>query len=438
MAHKAHGLLHPPGLWQRYWSWAKIPAADRQRVVVLGTGWGAFRFIKSVDCFAYEVIVVSPRNHFLFTPLLASTTVGTLEFRSVVEPIRKTKQHQMEYYQAECTDINPAEKTVRLKGVLGSEPFEMKYDKLIVAVGARNNTFGIPGVLEHSFFLKELHHARAIRKRILDCFEQAAMPNISHAERERLLSFVVVGGGPTGIEFAAELDDFFWEDLIVAFPNIPVNAVRITLLEASKKVLSTFDASLSEYTMKTFRKRGIDLRTGSLVKEVREHEVVLSDGTLVPFGLLVWSAGIAPQEFIKDLKSIPKDKHGRIVVDEFLKVKDAPDVYALGDCSSIESKALPATAQVAQQQAAYLAKAFNNMAKNVTIPPFVYHYMGMLAYVGHYNSVFDAPRIKFSGFFAWVSWRSVYFTRLGSIKSKIQVPFEWFRTFAFGRDITSF
>lgn len=435
----AHGLLPPPGAWQRFLSRVlrKAPARNKPKVVVLGTGWGAFRFIKSVDCNAYQVIVVSPRNHFLFTPLLASTTVGTLEFRSVVEPIRKTRQ-EMEYYQAECTDINPTDRTIKVKGVLGGEPFDMKYDKLIVAVGAQNNTFNIPGVKEHSFFLKELHHARAIRKRILNCFEQAAMPNISHAERERLLSFVVVGGGPTGIEFAAELDDLFWEDLTKAFPNIPVNSVRITLLEASKKVLSSFDASLSEYTMKTFRKRGIDLRTGSLVKEVREHEVVLSDGTLVPFGLLVWSAGIAPQEFIQSLKSMPKDKHGRIVVDEYLKVKDNEDIYAVGDCSSIESKALPATAQVAQQQAAYLAKAFNKMANKITVPPFVYHYMGMLAYVGHYNSVFDAPKVKFSGFFAWVSWRSVYLTRLGSLKSKIQVPFEWFRTFVFGRDITSF
>eukprot|EP00026_Physarum_polycephalum_P007723 Phypoly_transcript_07788.p1 GENE.Phypoly_transcript_07788~~Phypoly_transcript_07788.p1 ORF type:complete len:439 (+),score=51.05 Phypoly_transcript_07788:166-1482(+) len=434
------GLLPPPSHFQKFlsrFSW-KPPTGPRQKIIVLGTGWGAFRFIKSVDCNQYKVIVVSPRNHFLFTPLLASTTVGTLEFRSVVEPIRKTRQHRMEYYQAECTDINPVEKKVTLKGVLGGEPFEMKYDKLVVAVGARNNTFNIPGVVEHAFFLKELHHARAIRKRILNCFEQAAMPNISHAERERLLSFVVVGGGPTGIEFAAELDDFFWEDLNKAFPNIPVNSVRITLLEASNTVLSSFDASLSEYTIRTFRKRGIDLRTGSLVKEVKEHEVVLSDGTLVPFGLLVWSTGVAPQAFIKELKSIPKESHGRIVVDEYLQVKGVPDVYAIGDCAAGEAKALPATAQVAQQQAAYLAKAVNQMARKEPVAPFAYHYMGMLAYVGHYNSVFDAPKVKFHGFFAWVSWRSVYLTRLGSLKSKIQVPFEWFRTFVFGRDITSF
>lgn len=404
--------------------------------MILGTGWGAYRLVKSIDTRAYQTIIVSPRNHFLFTPLLASTTVGTLEFRSIVEPIRKAR-HDVDYYQAECTDIDTSNKVIQVS-TTHQQSFQLPYDKLVIAVGAKNSTFNIPGVAEHAYFLKELHHARAIRNRIIECFEEASLPSTPDSTRKQLLNFVVVGGGPTGIEFAAELNDFFWEDLSKSFPKLPVNEVRITVLEASKTILSAFDSRLAEYTIKSFRKQGIDLRTNSLVKEVRDGEVVLQDGTVIRFGLLVWSTGIAPRTFVHNVKNLPQDHVGRIIVGDDLKVKGLNEVYALGDCSTIEGHPLQATAQVAQQQGKYLAASLNDLSQGESPGPFVFHFMGMMAYIGHYKSLFDTPTIKSSGFAAWVSWRSVYLTRLGSVKSKFQVPFDWFRSFVFGRDITAF
>jgi len=309
---------------------------------------------------------------------------------------------------------------------------------LVIAVGAKNNTFNIPGVTEHALFLKELTDARKIRNRIIECFEEASLPDTTDARRKQLLNFVVVGGGPTGVEFAAELNDFFWEDVSSTFPNIPVNDVRITLLEASTKILSSFDARLSEYTMKTFRKQGIDLRTNSLVKEVRDGEIVLQDGSTTKFGFLVWSTGIAPRSFVHQLEQVPRDRIGRIIVENDLKVQGLNDVYALGDCCTLEGHSLPATAQVAQQQGKYLAESLNKLVTGEAPRPFEFHSLGMMAYIGRYKSLLNTPSIKASGFAAWVSWRSVYLTRLGSVKSKLQVPFDWFRTFVFGRDITAF
>eukprot|EP01111_Echinosteliopsis_oligospora_P015621 TRINITY_DN6232_c0_g2_i1.p1 TRINITY_DN6232_c0_g2~~TRINITY_DN6232_c0_g2_i1.p1 ORF type:complete len:467 (+),score=106.10 TRINITY_DN6232_c0_g2_i1:69-1403(+) len=427
----------PVPLWHRIISLFSKENKKKKTLIVLGTGWGAFRLLKSVDTKEYRVLVVSPRNHFLFTPLLAITTVGTLEFRSISESIRSTRRN-VEYYQAECRDIIPETKTIKVKGVLHEKPFEMKYDKLLIAVGAQNNTFNIPGVLDHAYFLKELPDARRIRRRILECFEEAALPDTTDSERRRLLNFVIVGGGPTGIEFAGELNDFFWEDLTKAFPNIPAHEVRITVLEASNKILSAFDGRLVDYTMRSFRKRGIDLRTGSLVKEVKQGEVLLQDGTRILCGLIVWSTGVAPRPFIKELTNLPKDEFGRIMVNDHLKVKDTEDVYAVGDCSAVEGHRYPATAQVAQQQAAYLAKSLNSEVKGKDVQPFVFHNLGMMAYIGGYSSILDTPAIKGSGLVAWMSWRSAYLTRLGSIKSKIQVPFEWARTFLFGRDVSTF
>eukprot|EP01112_Ceratiomyxa_fruticulosa_P023714 TRINITY_DN9197_c0_g1_i1.p1 TRINITY_DN9197_c0_g1~~TRINITY_DN9197_c0_g1_i1.p1 ORF type:complete len:483 (+),score=85.11 TRINITY_DN9197_c0_g1_i1:207-1655(+) len=429
------------------------PPEKRPKIIILGTGWAGYRLAKSIDTDYYDVVVVSTRNFFLFTPLLASTTVGTLEFRSIIEPIRTSKL-KVEYVQAECTNINPESKTISCKSALHQNPFSMSYDGLVVAVGAEPNTFGIPGVKEHAYFLKELNHARLIRQRIIQLFELASVPDITPIERRQLLNILVVGAGATGIEFCAELNDFFLQDVTKLFPKIPVNEVKITLLEAGNTILTQFDEKLAKQTMKWFRRTGIDVKTGSLVKEVKQNEVILSDGTVLPCGIVVWTAGIAARPFIKEKVPLPKDKNGRIIVDHYLRVQGQNGIWALGDCATVEDMHLPATAQVAQQQGIYLANQLNFVAmskaahsenqqensivEQSTTPEFAFHNLGMLAYIGKYKSIFDTEFVKFSGFTAWLGWRSAYFTRLGTIKGKLQVPIDWTKTFIFGRDVTNF
>ncbi len=407
----------------------------KKKLVILGTGFGAFSLVKKVDTDLFDVTVISPRNHFLFTPLLPSTTVGTIEFRSIIEPIR-TARPAVRYFQASCEGILADQKKITCAGALEGNRFEVSYDLLVIAVGATANTYGIPGVAEHAFFLRELSDSREIRQRIIECFEQAAQPDIPDAERRRLLTFVVVGGGPNGVEFAAELHDFLVEDIRRTYRWLSEN-VRIILLEAGDHILTSFDVALSDYTTKHFKRQNIDVRTGSLVTRVEKNTVFLKDGTDIPCGLVVWSTGIGATKFIQALP-FPKDKTSRLIVDDFLAVTSAQDMYALGDCVVVSEKNLPATAQVAQQEGRYLARALKRRAKEQKVLPFEYRNLGMLAYVGEHRALADLSAVKGRGFLSFLFWRSAYLTRLVSMKNKLLVLFDWFKALVFGRDVSRF
>ena len=407
----------------------------KPNLVILGTGFAGFSLLKEIHVDYYDIVVVSPRNHFLFTPLLPSTTVGTIEFRSIIEPVRAA-QENFRYYQAFCKGIDLQRQVLACQNALDRQTFQLPYDILVIAVGSVGSTYGIPGVDDYALFLKELADARAIRQRIMENFERASTPGVSAEERKRLLHIVVVGGGPTGVEFAAEMHDFLNEDLRKWFPHL-ADDVRITLLEATSQLLSTFDAALREYTAKLFRRQHIQVRTGAIVKEVAATEVILGDGSRVPYGLLVWSTGIGPSAFVQSLP-FPQTQHSRIIVDNFLRVKGFTNIYAVGDCATTEDINLPATSQVAQQEGKYLARALNRVAEGKSITPFRYRHLGMLAYVGSNRALADLAKVKGRGFSAWLFWRSTYLTKLLSWKNKILVVFDWLKTLLFGRDISRF
>ena len=411
------------------------PSTDKPKLILLGTGFGAFSIIKRIDTSLFDVAVVSPRNHFLFTPLLPSTTVGTIEFRSIIEPVRAARP-DVRYYHASCLGVNEKKREIRCQGVLGSRRFSLPYDYLVMAVGAVSSTYNVPGVREHALFLKDLADARRIRQRIIECLEQASQPNIASEERRRLLHFVVVGGGPTGVEFLAEMHDFVIDDLQKTFPSV-VNDVRLTLLEAAEEILGTFDAVLRTYTLRLFKRQRIEVRTKSPVVKVERSRIILRDKTKIPCGLVVWSTGIGPTPLTASL-TLKKDEASRIIVDEYLRIDETSRLFALGDCSSVMGREFPATAQVAQQQGKYLSSALKRYVRAETVEPFRYRSYGMLAYIGTGKALADLDRFKGRGFAAWIFWRSVYLTRLVSLKNKILVIFDWIKTFLFGRDISRF
>ena len=406
----------------------------RPRLVVLGTGFGALNLVKHCGT-DYAITVVSPRNHFLFTPLLPSTTVGTLEFRSIIEPIRRARK-DLDFYHAIATALDTRTNTVHCEGSTDAHTFAVGYDVLIIAVGAVSNTFNVPGVAEHALFLKELNDARLLRQRIVTNFERASLPGVTTTERQDLLQFVVCGGGPTGVEFAAELHDFLIEDLNESYPELVAEA-RICLVEAGKEILNTFDRRLREYAAKLFRRKRIRVLTESPVIRVSDKAVHLEDGSELYYGLLVWSTGIGPTRFAQRV-DLPKDSKSRLIVDDWFRVKGYENVYALGDCSVVESGELPATSQVAQQQGKYLAGALTRRAHNKAVERFQYHHLGMLAYVGGNRALADLKNFKGRGWSTWLFWRSAYLTRIVSLKSKVLVLFDWLKTLVFGRDISQF
>jgi NADH:ubiquinone reductase (non-electrogenic) len=327
---------------------------QRPKLVILGTGWGSISLLKEIGD-DYDISVVSPRNYFLFTPLLPSVTVGTLEPRSVVEPIRKYcrrkgKLGQVKFYEAECTSVDIKNQKIKCVDVsqikAGEGSFELPYDTLVVAVGAVSNTFNTPGVLENANFLKSIEDVQAIRTRVMDCFESANYPGLTDEDKRRLLSFVIVGGGPTGVEFAAELHDFLREDLVKYFPEL-LPYTKISLIQSGDHILNTYDKKISEIAEKQFKRESIDIQINSRVKEVTPTDVVVQDAKTkeirkLPFGVCVWSTGITQAPLARNIADqIPNQMHEKaLVTDQFLKVLGTENVYAVGDCATVEQKKL--------------------------------------------------------------------------------------------------
>ncbi|XP_023532684.1 external alternative NAD(P)H-ubiquinone oxidoreductase B3, mitochondrial-like [Cucurbita pepo subsp. pepo] len=323
----------------------------KKKVVVLGTGWAGTSFLKNLKSSSYDVHVISPHNYFAFTPLLPSVTCGTVEARSIVEPIRsitKKKGLSIEFREAECYKIDAENKKVFCRSTQdtnlgGKEEFSVDYDYLIVAMGAKSNTFNTPGVEENAHFLKGVEDAQRIRQSVIDCFERASLPNLSEEEKKRTLHFVIVGGGPTGVEFAAELHDFAAEDLAELYPSLK-EYVKITLLEAGDHILNMFDKRITAFAEDKFQRDGINLKTGSMVvkvtdKEISTKERATGEFVSVPYGMVVWSTGIGPRPQVVDfMKQIGQTNRRALATDEWLRVEGCDGVYAFGDCATINQR----------------------------------------------------------------------------------------------------
>lgn len=470
------------------------PDPSKKTLVVLGTGWGSVSLLKKLDTENYNVIVISPRNYFLFTPLLPSCTTGLVEHRSIMEPIRnilRQKKGGVRFYEAEATKIDYEKRVVyisddsEIKGEISHT--EVPFDMLVVGVGAENATFGIKGVKENSCFLKEVGDAQKIRKRIMDCVETAMFKDQTEEEVKRLLHMVVVGGGPTGVEFAGEIQDFFNEDLKKWIPEIKDN-FHVTLVEALPNVLPMFSKQLIDYTESTFKEESITIRAKTMVKNVTDKfiqaEVTKPDGSkeleTIPYGLLVWATGNAVRNVVRDLMNqIPAQKNSRrgLAVNEYLVVNGAENVWAVGDCAITN---YAPTAQVASQEGAFLARMFNTMAKTETIEkelqrlseiqsqaknddernsvfdeirerqkqlrrvkqigPFQYSHQGSLAYIGKERAVADiswlSGNIASGGTMTYLFWRSAYLSMCFSTRNRVLVTVDWIKAKLFGRDVS--
>ncbi len=345
---------------------------EKERLVIVGGGWGAVGVIQHLDPKKYNVTLVSPSNFYLFSPLLPSAIVGTVEPRTLVEPIRRIlRRVHGHYIQGRAVDVvlpssihedANGQKLLEVEVIDAPEESSdpqakpkgrsvyVPYDKLIIACGSVTNDHGVPG-LEHCFQLKTIKDARAIRGRILDNLEIAALPTTSEAERERLLSFVICGGGPTGVEAASEIYDMVSEDVLKEYPKLLRAKTKVRVIQSREHVLNTYSEKISEYAERKFLHDGLDVIVNSRVKEVerdRVHYTVRNPATNevteveVPSGLTLWTTGVAMNPFVKRLVSVlPNQFHLKgLQVDSHLRVKGAPEgsMYAVGDASTIDNR----------------------------------------------------------------------------------------------------
>ncbi|KAJ5179873.1 hypothetical protein N7492_003083 [Penicillium capsulatum] len=324
---------------------------DKPRLVILGTGWGSIALLKNLNPGDYHVTVVSPTNYFLFTPMLPSATVGTLGLRSLVEPVRRIIDRVNGHFlKASATDVEFSEKLVEVSQVDengNKKYFYLPYDKLVVGVGCVTNPHGVKG-LQNCNFLKTIDDARQIKNKVLENMEMACLPTTTDEERKRLLSFVVCGGGPTGVEFAAELFDLLNEDLLYSFPRIIRNEISVHIIQSRTHILNTYDEALSKYAEGRFARDGVEVLTNARVKEVQKDRVLFSqveDGKTVvkeiPTAFCLWSTGVSRAEISETLSKKLEGQNNKhaLETDSHLRVIGAPlgDVYAIGDCSTVQN-----------------------------------------------------------------------------------------------------
>lgn len=436
----------------------------------MGSGWAGYGLGRALKPSKASRTLISPRSHFVFTPLLASTAVGTLEFRTAIEPVRRLGLDR--FHQAWASDIDFKRKTILLEANLNPDAgsrsdvplekgpeFEVEYDKLVLAVGCYSQTFNTKGVAEHACFLRDVGDARLIRLKVLQAFEKAALPTTSDEDRRKLLHFAIVGGGPTGIEFAGELHDLVHDDISKVYMGLG-KFVSITIYDVAPKVLPMFDQNLAEYATNLFRRQGIEVRTEHHLQAIRRDGDILllkikEEVEEVGAGVVVWSTGLMQNPLISHLTGkqtegvgqISKDeKTGSIITDDHLRVQVQspsgtteylPDVFAIGDCAKIEGTSYPATAQVASQQAAYLAKRFNK-GDMESSSGFSFRNWGAMAYLGSWRAIHQSKADALKGRAAWLLWRTAYLTKSMSLKNKLMIPVYWFVTWVFGRDISRF
>lgn len=451
-----------------------------EKVVILGGGWAGLNALRKCAGPNKEIVMVSPRPHFLYTPLLAGSSVGTVTLRSACEPLRNlvnvaaAKSEDATFVRAHAREVDTKNKTVRVTcGESGSE-LHLAYDKLVVAVGSMPNTFGIPGVTEHALFLKEAEDSSRLHARLLSNLEKAAAlmhyGADQHAnEIDRLLHVVIVGGGPTGVELTAEIADFVDNDARVRYGDAVAQRVKIDLVEALPRVLGPFDAQLAQVATDHLERRGVHVCTGTLVTAATAETVTLAPSTPrtatpqekaaarkqareEPVGVMVWAAGIGSRPLVKKLATAlgQSDLRG-LKVDSCLRVEGADGVYAIGDAALA---GYAPTAQVASQEGKHVGRVL----RDGTDVPFVYHHSGSLCSLGQNNgiaqlmvgktannSVWDAIGVPtvgkdgdqraVTGVAALAMWRSLYWSKVMSHSSRFHLSFDWTKARFAGRDV---
>ena len=419
----------------------------KEKLVILGSGWGGARLARDIDCKnIYDLTIISSKNHMVFTPLLASSCVGTVHNQSVIENIRHIqpglRAPENHFYLAYAENIDFDNNIIECVSS-NNKKFHIGYDKLVIATGGTPLTFNIPGVDKYTYFLKNLDDSIKIRKKLLENICLAGIPNIKIEDRNKLLHFVIVGGGPTGVEFASELSNFINEDMSSYNPRIKTSA-KITLIEGNE-VLNSFDKKLSSYAIQKLIDAGVYIKKAQ-VSKINETNIELNDGSIMDYGMCVWSTGIGSTQFVDKLK-LKKSKNGRIIVDDRLRVFNNDNtinnnVYALGDACINEKNPLPPLAQVAEQQGKHLAYYLNNIdLKNINKnnnDKFKYNHLGSMVSLTTGDGILEignSKKIKFTGLTSWITWRSAYLTKLQSSKNKINILSQWIGTYIKGREI---
>ncbi|EPR37596.1 Pyridine nucleotide-disulfide oxidoreductase, FAD/NAD(P)-binding domain containing protein [Desulfovibrio sp. X2] len=397
---------------------------SRPRVVILGAGFAglwAARALAGKDC---DVLVVDRNNYHTFQPLLYQVAAAELESEQIASPVRGIFRGagNVSFAMSEVCGLDHGHK------LLLTDNGEIPYDRLVVAVGSVTNFFGVPGAETNAFRLKSLEQSIFLRNHIMDCFERAAR-STEPAEQRNLLTFGVVGGGPTGVEFAGAMSELIRGPLAKDYPPLIAGQARVVLFEALQAILPGFPDHLREAALIALRDKGVQVFLGAQVAEVGEDSLRLTDGSNFLTRTVVWTAGVRAHP-VAAAMNLPLAKSGRVLVDEFLRVRDMEDVLAIGDVCQIQGKTedvkpLPMTAQVATQQGKHVARTILREMKGKKPKPFRFNDKGSMAAIGRNSAVVKLRRQSFTGFPAWLLWLAVHLLSLLGFRNRVQVLVNW-------------
>ncbi|MDW8060123.1 MAG: NAD(P)/FAD-dependent oxidoreductase [Thermomicrobium sp.] len=410
----------------------RVQRTEPVRIVIAGGGFAGVTTAHALRHAAasgrVEVAIVSRENAFVFYPLMPEVISGALRVETILTSIRHVVPHAR-LYVGELTGIDLDRRTVTIRHGLyqhHQEPLELPYDHLVLALGGVPATFGIPGLDDYAFDVQRLGNAFALRNHLIDLLEQADIED-DPAEQRRLLTVVVIGGGPTGVEVAAEICSLFTHALPF-YRNIRPGSERIVLVEALPRLLTGFPDDAAERAAHELRKRGIGVSLGRKVVRVDPAAVTLEDGTVLESRTIVSAIGVEPNPIVRSF-GLPLDGRGRIVVDEYLRVAGFADIWAIGDNAAVPDPATgrpyAPTAQHAVRQAKLLARNLLASLGGGTLEPMRYRTRGMMVTLGDHAAIAWLGRFTLTGFPAWWLWRTYALLQVPRWDRRLRLAMEW-------------
>jgi len=414
----------------------------RPRVVILGGGFGGLyatlefeRLLgRGLDA---DVTLVNRENYFLFTPMLHEVAASDLDVTHIVNPIRKLLRH-VTFFNGSVESIDLAARKVAVSHGGEHHHHELRYDHLVIALGAITNFFNLPGLQERALTMKTLGDAIELRNRLIGLLEEADF-ECSTGARDHLLTIVVAGGGFAGVETIAAVNDFLREALEF-YPHLTEDHLRVILVHPGAVILPEVGERLGSYAQRKLSERKVEIRSNTRVQAVSADGVELSDGTRIRTNTLVWTAGTSPNPLLQKLPC--KSERGRLLVGNHLETAEWPGVWALGDCAVVPDpatgKPYPPTAQHALREGRLVARNVAAAIRGGSRKPFVFSTIGQLAAIGRRTGVARILGINFSGFIAWFLWRSIYLSKLPRFEKKMRVALDWALDLIFSKDLVQF
>jgi NADH dehydrogenase len=397
----------------------QVAVPSRPRVVVLGAGFGGLNAAQGLRSAPVDVTVVDRRNYHLFQPLLYQVATAALSPAQIAMPIRRILKRQ-----TNTTVLMEKVEGVDVAGHLViTESRRIPYDYLVIATGARHAYFGHDEWAVNAPGLKTIGDATEIRGRILAAFEKAEVSEDA-AQRRKLLTFVIVGGGPTGVELAGAIVELARKAIVRDFRHIDSSTSRVVLVEAGPRLLTAFPEKLSQSAKNQLEKLGVEVRLGHAVTQCDEHGVVLADGETIGSGCVLWAAGVMASRAAKWLGA-EADRAGRVIVNEDLSVPGHPEILVLGDTALVKNKPVPGVAPGAKQMGRYAARLIRARLAGKPIKPFHYIDYGNLATIGRKAGVADLGWIRLSGLLAWLLWSFAHLWFLVGFRNRIVVFLDW-------------